>query len=614
MPALFIFLLKANAALLLFCGGYYLILRQLTFYTLNRAYLITGILFATIYPYVDLSSFAIRHEALAKPVQTVIYKWQLPAQELFSRPNYWQWLIVIFWAGVVFLGIRFLMQLFSLYILYHNSKPQRIHNHNVRVIKGDAAPFSFWRSIYINPDKHSRGDLEAILQHEQEHVNGWHTIDIILAELSCIFYWFNPGIWLMKKAVRENIEFITDRLILNNGMDSKSYQYSLINVGFNNHTPGIVNHFNLSTIKKRIIMMNAKRSSRAMLTRYAFVIPTVIGSLLVFTISKADVAKPFTIKLANAIKPVSIALKQAAKNTIAFTDTVPAKATYSIKVDNTSKSAKVLSIKKGSPAKQAFFISTDKKHSLDSANIVVDGKKISKSELAKINPATIAHLSVVTGDAAKAYNDKYAFGNNEAVIVIDTKDSEAGKDIAKNVDNQKVVDRIVFDSANDHSKNDKIILTNDLRGKISDVVITRNNGGATSTSSSFSTGSGAVGVSSTNYTVQPDSAIVVQGHKTKGKTIYIKGAEPSKFGLQGEITVKGYPTAIAIRSDNADNISDKVIVIDGKVASEKDMKKLSAYDINSINIARGTSEDSIKYGDKAKKGIVYITTKKGKNK
>lgn len=134
-------------------------------------------------------------------------------------------------------------------MLYRNSIPQRINNHDVRVISGEAAPFSFWKSIYINPANHSSQDLDAILQHEQIHVNGWHTVDILLAEISCVFYWFNPGIWLMKKAVRENIEFITDRKVLNDGADSKRYQYSLVNVSFNNTTPGIVNHFNLSTIK-----------------------------------------------------------------------------------------------------------------------------------------------------------------------------------------------------------------------------------------------------------------------------------------------------------------------------------------------------------------------------
>ncbi len=45
MPELFVFLIKVNIALVLFCLGYYLVLRKLTFYTLNRSYLITAIIF-----------------------------------------------------------------------------------------------------------------------------------------------------------------------------------------------------------------------------------------------------------------------------------------------------------------------------------------------------------------------------------------------------------------------------------------------------------------------------------------------------------------------------------------------------------------------------------------
>ena len=40
MPALILFLIKVNSALLLFCLGYFLVLRRLTFYTLNRVYLV----------------------------------------------------------------------------------------------------------------------------------------------------------------------------------------------------------------------------------------------------------------------------------------------------------------------------------------------------------------------------------------------------------------------------------------------------------------------------------------------------------------------------------------------------------------------------------------------
>ena len=294
MPALFIYLIKVNIALLIFCLGYYAVLRHLTFYTLNRAYLVTAILFSTLYPFINLSAFINRHQEIARPVQVVIINWQQPAQTLVKNAaahNQWYWLQMAFWLGVILFAIRLATQLLSLYRLHRQSEPMRIRQYMIRVIKGDINPFSFWRNIYINPANHPPHELEAILEHEQIHVNEWHTLDILLGEISAICYWFNPGIWLMKRAIRENIEFITDRKILQKGIDCKVYQYSLINVNFGARSNAIVNHFNISTIKKRIMMMNAKKSSSVNITRYMFLVPTVIALLLVFSVSKAELNK-----------------------------------------------------------------------------------------------------------------------------------------------------------------------------------------------------------------------------------------------------------------------------------------------------------------------------------
>ena len=151
MPALFVFLIKVNAALLLFCAGYYLVLRPLTFYSLNRVYLVMAILFASIYPKINLSGFAERHQQLSKPVQAVIINFKTPARALitpFTRPDYWQWIEVVFWAGAAVLAIRLLTQLYSLFQLYRNSKPLKICDHDVRTFDGNAGPFSSWKHLY----------------------------------------------------------------------------------------------------------------------------------------------------------------------------------------------------------------------------------------------------------------------------------------------------------------------------------------------------------------------------------------------------------------------------------------------------------------------------------
>ncbi len=147
------------------------------------------------------------------------------------------------------MGIRLVLQFASLFNVHRRSVSQTICNRQVRIIEDEASAFSFWQSIYINPTKYSENEIESVVAHEDVHVKQWHTLDILLAEVSLVFYWFNPGIWLIKKAVSENLEFITDREILKQGVNAKNYQYSLLYASFNTSPNAVVNHFNISTIK-----------------------------------------------------------------------------------------------------------------------------------------------------------------------------------------------------------------------------------------------------------------------------------------------------------------------------------------------------------------------------
>jgi beta-lactamase regulating signal transducer with metallopeptidase domain len=46
------------------------------------------------------------------------------------------------------------------------------------------------------------------------HVEQKHTLDVLVTEIVCIVNWFNPFAWLIKKAVRENLEFIADDAVI----------------------------------------------------------------------------------------------------------------------------------------------------------------------------------------------------------------------------------------------------------------------------------------------------------------------------------------------------------------------------------------------------------------
>jgi bla regulator protein BlaR1 len=662
MPALFVFLLKVNIALLLFCAGYYLVLRHLTFYTLNRIYLVAAILFATIYPQINLDNFAQRHQQLAKPVQVIVLNFEAPAQTFVQplvQPAYWQWITVAFWIGAIVLALRLLMQLFSLYRLHRVSVPMRIRDHKVRVIHGDTAPFSFWQSIYINPANHNPTDLKSILKHEQIHVNDWHTLDVLLAEISAIFYWFNPGVWLMKKAVRENIEFITDRKIVNNGTDTKQYQYSLVNVSFSSSSQNIVNHFNLSTIKKRIIMMNAKRSSKLNLTRYALLVPAVLLCLLIFSFSKAELVKKTNALTSSAAKIDIIKIADAKISSLSASvinyitrakDTAKLRDTNKMKGQYHGTFYYSIDDKNGDPVYSFHtFADTDKKHhdttgikhfnisyslSTDTnpkillkklngeSNVifVVDGKVV--NGLSQISQDNIGSVSVeksgpdgkgvvyistknnykpitsvhINGTMAKTMLDR----RNEKMIngsmaIIDTV-KEGGK--IKLVNGRPLIDTVFV------GNNFKLFPdVNRTFGYLTVVGLSKKDSNSRKVLLSRMKG----------FNTSKDGDVVVTGYDNYKEVLVnkIRGYSVSKDGkvTRDSLAHLHFPQIISADNINIDHLSDKLIIIDGKKVTTKEFKKLSAGDIESMNVRSGDAVTK-QYGDKAKDGVLLITTKK----
>ncbi|MBP1650781.1 MAG: peptidase BlaR1 [Bacteroidetes bacterium] len=272
-----LFLLKANIALTLFYLAYRFGLRRLTFYTLNRAFLLLAIICAAVCPFINPETI-FRHN---RPLTGAAIAYVIDFNDLRQPATPWinVVLIYIFWAGVIVMTLRMLLQLSSLWALHRTTSKDKLFDQQVRVTDKSLQPFSFLHNIYINPDMHSPAELSAIMRHEQVHVRQWHTLDVLLGELNKIFYWFNPGAWLISTAIRENLEFITDRYMLRQGTDIKVYQYSLLKVSGIPYATAIANNFNFSHLKQRIMMMNKQRSSKYNLVRYF-----VLGSLMIIAL------------------------------------------------------------------------------------------------------------------------------------------------------------------------------------------------------------------------------------------------------------------------------------------------------------------------------------------
>ncbi len=128
-------------------------------------------------------------------------------------------------------------------------------------------------------------DLPAILQHEAVYVREWRTLDRLLSELTLLCCWFNPAAWLLRRAVAENLEFRTDSRLLRGGTDRKTYQYSLLCLSHPAPVPALANHFNATTLKTRIAMMNKPQTARRHVAKYVLLLPLIVAFAFTVTLS-----------------------------------------------------------------------------------------------------------------------------------------------------------------------------------------------------------------------------------------------------------------------------------------------------------------------------------------
>lgn len=272
MPALLLYLLKMQGALLLLLVVYYGLLRRLTFHQLNRAYLLSALGLAALYPVMDLGWLR-PAVAPATPLTQVVPAWvdaAGAAAPAISGPDYGAWLLAVYAVGAAVLLLQLLIQGASLWRLHRASRPAEAAGVRFRAVAGEVSPFSFGRAIYLNPAHHAPAELPVVLLHEQVHVRQGHTVDVLLGQMHRVLAWVSPAAWLWLRAAQENLEFIADAAVLRESqLAPQEYQYSLVRLSTLAAGSALATPFSFITLKNRIRMMNSLPSGRRQLLRYA---------------------------------------------------------------------------------------------------------------------------------------------------------------------------------------------------------------------------------------------------------------------------------------------------------------------------------------------------------
>jgi len=288
MPVVPLFLFKLSVSLAVVWCFYQVVLRRLTFYTLNRWYLLGYLLLSFIIPFINIGPMLQDDGPAGEPlvIQFIPAIGSVSQDSVIQAPEHtgvsgWAVLLCVLAAGSVVLLARMAVRWISLVRL--RRKARLIDGNGVKIyqVDGPVTPFSFGNAIFINQHLYTEKEWADIILHEYVHIRQRHTVDILMAELACVVNWYNPFAWLIRYSIRQNLEFIADQQVLEKGVDRKGYQYHLLKVA-GEPQYRLANNFNFSSLKKRIIMMNKMGSARLHLLKLLFLLPLVAVSLVAF--------------------------------------------------------------------------------------------------------------------------------------------------------------------------------------------------------------------------------------------------------------------------------------------------------------------------------------------
>ena len=258
------------------------LLEKETFHRLNRIIILGCLILSFIVPFIHFTG------GTNPTVNMLRQAVQLPEIMIDgngSEQSIWNLadiMICIYIIGVVAIFTMTVVQTASL-ILRLRKCEQIADNRGNTIVLTDYAisPFCFFHYIVMSRDDYAN-NRGFILTHEQEHIRLRHYIDLIILQVATIIQWFNPFVWLIGKNLKAIHEFEVDEAVLNKGIDATQYQQFLVIKAVGNRLQPFANNLNKESLKRRIIMMNQKRSNRWMMLKALLVIPVATLAVSVF--------------------------------------------------------------------------------------------------------------------------------------------------------------------------------------------------------------------------------------------------------------------------------------------------------------------------------------------
>ena len=221
-----LYLLKSVACLLVLLLVHRVIFQREAIYRFNRIYLLAAVLASFFIPLMEIevvqevvpSPQGVSQEMIpSQDFQVEVFPEPVSSETVAEvsyeeKPINWN---LIFWAvyGVITLVllIRFIRNINLLIDKIHRNVRLQYRGETLVLLNEQSLPFSFLSYIFVSKDYFVSGQLtDTIFAHEQAHVRGKHSWDNLLIEGLLVIFWFHPGLYLARQAIKLNHEFIAD--------------------------------------------------------------------------------------------------------------------------------------------------------------------------------------------------------------------------------------------------------------------------------------------------------------------------------------------------------------------------------------------------------------------
>ena len=279
MASFLIYDAKVAVLIAVFYMFYRLMLARETFHRVNRVVLLLTAVASFVLPLCVITM----HETVTMEATPLLALDDLsvddvaPVAEPVVETPWWQILLpILFIIGMLATLGHTLMSMFRILLLIKRSEKHPQPDGTTICVSGNAnvPPFSWMHYIVMNRSDYAERNA-AILAHERGHIRLKHSWDLILVDTLTALQWFNPAMWMLRSDLRAIHEYEADGAVLSLGINARQYQYLLITKAVSIGGYSLANGISHSTLKDRINMMLHKKSNRTSLLKLFALVPIV---------------------------------------------------------------------------------------------------------------------------------------------------------------------------------------------------------------------------------------------------------------------------------------------------------------------------------------------------